>query len=131
MNKLFKPINFVLEYFLNKYSGGINGYSIHSVAYEDGRIIGSFSIIPQNYKGESKIKIGLGCDAFVIPDKRSDELLLFKLFKEIIPSLQKNEIKGIISIPNPKAVKYWKYIAKWETIDFIKIQAIPVNYKNT
>lgn len=120
--------NFTSEYFLEKYSSGLNGYSIHSIAYDKDEIVGSFTIIPQRYYGNNQIVIGLGCDAFIIPSYRSDELLLYKLFRKALPYLKERNISGIISIPNPRATLYWKHIAKWETIDFLKIQAIPVNY---
>lgn len=127
-NNIFST-KFTSEYFLDKYSSGLNGYSIHSIAYEKDEIVGSFTIIPQKYQGNKQLVVGLGCDAFIIPTKRSDELLLYKLFKKVLPHLKERNISGIISIPNPRATLYWKHIAKWETIDFLKIQAIPVNYK--
>jgi hypothetical protein len=126
-NNIFTT-EYTLEYFLDKYSSGLNGYSLHSIAYENDEIVGSFTIIPHRYQGIKEIVIGLGCDAFIIPSHRFDELLLYKLFRKALPHLKNNNIAGIISIPNPKAKRYWKLICKWETIDFLKIQTIPINF---
>lgn len=128
-NGLFST-NYTPDFFLSKYSSGLNNSSIHSIAFDKKKIVGGFTIIPQYYKqSENQIILGLGCDAFVIPSYRSDEMLLYKLFKNLLPELRKKNVFGIISIPNPTAVKYWKLIAKWEIIDYLKIQVIPVNFK--
>ena len=115
--------------FITKYESGLNGYSIHSIAFDDKKIIGGFTVIPQNYFYSKPITLGMACDSFVLKEYRSDELLLYKLFKASISKLELEGVSSIISIPNPTAVKYWKMIAKWITIDYLIIQLIPLNYK--
>lgn len=128
-NKVFST-QYTSEFFLTKYSSGFYNNSFHTVAFDNNFIIGSFTVIPYEYHSTKRIILGLGCDAFITESYRNNELLLFKLFKTILPLLKKEKISSIISIPNPKASKYWEIIAKWQTIDYLKIQGIPVNYFN-
>lgn len=121
---------YTADFFMKKYSSGYYKNSFHALAFDKNIIVGSFSVIPYEYICSNNLLLGLGCDAFVTQSYRSDEFLLFNLFKAILPHLKEEGISSIISLPNPNASKYWKVFAKWKTIDFLKIQTLPINYYN-
>ncbi|GHV47970.1 hypothetical protein FACS1894181_02560 [Bacteroidia bacterium] len=75
-NSIFDK-EFSVEYFKDKYLHSYLNFSIHGFLLYQEQIVGMFSIIPRlyNFSGEHKI-IGLGCDAFILPNHRKDEFFL-------------------------------------------------------
>ncbi len=127
-NSIFKKkVNY--KSLISKYKSGYKGFSYHSFAYDyDDNLCAAFTVIPFKYNfGSYNRIISLGCDAFVDENSRKDELLLYKLYKKILIEIQKDNIELIISIPNPKAKKYWKVLAKWTTIGQLKLRLFPIN----
>lgn len=115
-----------------KYCSGKDGYSIHSLLYNDKKeICAGFTLIPYTYIfNGKKITIALGCDAFVKKEYRSNEFILYKLYKNLAKEQLSNNIEFILSIPNPKATRYWEVLAKWKKIGQLKLRIFPLNLFN-
>tara|TARA_B100001063_G_C16655992_1_gene498511 strand:+ start:19 stop:900 length:882 start_codon:yes stop_codon:yes gene_type:complete len=111
-----------------KYLSGKDGYAIHSLLYNDEEICAGFTLIPYNYIfNNKKIIIALGCDAFVKKEYRCNEMILYKLYKNLTKTQLSEDIKFVISIPNSRASKYWEIIAKWKKIGNLNLKIFPLN----
>ncbi|HEY9257862.1 hypothetical protein, partial [Chitinophaga sp.] len=76
--------------------------------------------------GTDKI-VGMACDAFIDEDYRKDELLLKKMFDSLQQILEANKVFFLISIPNPIAYPYWKYMVKWKDIGDLSYYVLPIH----
>lgn len=126
-NLIFKK-TYSINFFKNKYTGCSMGYSTHSMLYFNDKIVGCFTIIPRDYSVFNKREtIGLACDAYIFEDHRNDELFLRKLSDSAISKINDQKITKFISLPNPNAYKYWKYLSNWKDIGELDYFAYPVN----
>ena len=127
-NSVFNK-NLDINYFKKKYFETYLGYSCHGILYFKNRIVGFFSIIPREYFLQKKKEIiGLACDAYILKEHRKDELFLKKMSDLAISKIGKENVKKFISLPNPGAYKYWKYISKWNDIGELNYYFFPINY---
>lgn len=124
-NEVFKK-QFNLSYLKEKYFKTYLQFSIHGFLLFNNQIVGMFSVIPRLYdfNGSKKI-IGLGCDAFVLPNHRKDDFFLQEMASAAYEICKKNNIDYLISIPNPTAYPYWKYYGDWTDIDTLDYFILP------
>jgi len=130
MTALFNAIfdkTYTEFYFRKKYTKSALGYSFHAIVSYYDKVVGSFTIIPRVYQCKGKEEImGLACDAFIHEDYRKDELLLKKMFDSLQQMLEVDNIFFLISIPNPIAYPYWKYMVKWKDIGDLGYYILPI-----
>ena len=126
-NEVFKK-QFTVSFFKEKYLKTCLHFSIHGLLVFDNKIVGMFSVIPRlyNINGNEKI-IGLGCDAFILPNHRKDDFFLQEMANAAYEICRKNNVYGLISIPNPTAYPYWKYYGNW--IDIATLEYFVLPYK--
>lgn len=126
-NLVFKK-DMSVEFFKKKYTDCSLGYSTHGILYHDNKIVGCFTIIPREYSFFNKIEsIGLACDAYILEGFRQDELFLRKISESAILKISSENVNKLISLPNPDAYKYWKYLSNWKDIGELNYYAYPVN----
>jgi hypothetical protein len=126
-NLIFKKNNSI-NFFKNKYADCSLGYSTHGILYFNYKIVGCFTIIPRDYSVFNKKEtIGLACDAYILEAHRKDELFLRKISESAISKINDKKITKFISLPNPGAYKYWKYLSNWKDIGELDYFAYPVN----
>lgn len=127
-NLIFKKNNSI-NFFKNKYADCSLGYSTHGILYFNNEIVGCFTIIPRVYSFFNKKEtIGLACDAYILEGHREDELFLRKMSESAIFKINKKSITKFISLPNPGAYKYWKYLSNWKDIGELDYFVYPVNF---
>lgn len=127
-NLIFEKNNSII-FFKKKYSDCSLGYSSHGILYFNGKIVGCFTIIPRDYLLFNKKEIiGLACDAYILKDHRSDEVFLKNMSEEAISKIKKKNVTKFISLPNPMAYKYWKFLSNWKDIGELDYFVFPVNY---
>lgn len=126
-NLVFKK-NYSISFFKNKYADCSLGYSTHGILYFNNEIVGCFTIIPRVYSFFNKKEtIGLACDAYILEGHREDELFLRKMSESAIFKINDKNITKFISLPNPGAYKYWKYLSNWKDIGELDYFVYPVN----
>lgn len=127
-NLIFKKNNSI-NFFKNKYTDCSLGFSTHGILYFNDKIVGCFTIIPRDYSVFNKKEIiGLACDAYILEGHREDELFLRKISESAISKINDKKITKFISLPNPGAYKYWKYLSNWKDIGELDYFAYPVNF---
>jgi hypothetical protein len=126
-NLIFKKNNSI-NFFKSKYADCSLGYSTHGILYFNDKIVGCFTIIPRDYSVfNEKETIGLACDAYILEGHRGNELFLRKISESAISKINDKKITKFISLPNPGAYKYWKYLSNWKDIGELDFFAYPVN----
>jgi hypothetical protein len=127
-NLIFKKNNSI-NFFKNKYTDCSLGFSTHGILYFNDKIVGCFTIIPRDYSlFNKKETIGLACDAYILEGFREDELFLRKMSESAISKINDKKITKFISLPNPDAYKYWKYLSNWKDIGELDYFVYPVNF---
>jgi hypothetical protein len=127
-NLIFEK-DFDIEYFKSKYSFNPLGFSCHGILYCNNKIVGCFTIIPRNYFVHGKEKlIGIGCDAFILEQHRSDAHFLKKMSESVFSKISEFNIYNFISLPTLSTpYKYWKILGKWKDIGVLDYYVFPVN----
>lgn len=121
--------NFDLKYFKDKYTLNPLSFSCHGILYYKNSVVGFFSVVPREYIFNGKKELlGQGCDAYVLKEHRVDEFFLKKMADNVIAKFTEYNIFKFISLPNPKAYKYWKILGKWKDIGRLDYYVYPVNF---
>lgn len=127
-NLIFEK-DFDIEYFKSKYSLNPLGFSCHGILNYNNKIVGCFTIIPRNYFVHGKEKlIGIGCDAFIVKEHRSDAHFLKKMSESVFSKISEFNIYNFISLPTLSTpYKYWKILGNWKDIGVLDYYVFPVN----
>ena len=129
-NQVFEK-EFDTKHFIHKYSNTIDKTSYHSLLIDSDEVVGACAVIPYNYEINNRlVKIGLVVDVFIIEEKRTDPLALYRMYKKMRKHLIENGIQLIIAVPNDVAYPYWKNVVKWKDIGQLSYHVLPIRIAN-
>ena len=109
------------KYLKDYYSNTILGFSYHSLAIKDGKVIASNAVTPMPYNDNAKhIICGYNGGTFILRPYRNDISLLNRMLKVLEKECKKEEIAFILAVPNEKSLLYFERIAGYKKIDHLK-----------
>jgi len=129
--KLFNLIfhqNYTVAQMKYKYTNTPWGYSLHSLLYIDGVLVGAQSAIPEklSYQGQ-EILLACTCDTFIKKECRVEIDTLAKMFNLLLDALQKDGVVGIIGETYQKLHNYLCVMCHLKLIGNVCNWVLPVS----
>jgi hypothetical protein len=113
--------------FAKKYQNNVSGYSYHSFMLDDNKIVGSYTVIPHEYKFfDNNMIFGLSVDTMIKEEYRGSPFVFKKLANNAYMELKKDAIPFVFGFPNDNVYLVRKKILKWQDIGDLKYYVMPI-----
>jgi len=115
------------ESFEQKFEKNQNSFSYHGLMTDEGRIVGCYSAIPNEYNFfAKKIVFALSVDTMIAEAYRGNPFNLKKMANLVYDSLKEYGIPFVFGFPNDNVYLVRKKILKWQNIGRLDFYILPI-----